>query len=151
MFGHVVVVDREVWRLWALREMQPMAMLGLQLEKGPKLLQWWAFATAFVAPGVQPLRRQTQAMDEGAEHGIGIQAAAVFAADRAVMARQGLAHMVQQALAQKTKQGGRLHRRGPAGEGVVGTGVEIALLCDQHVVGSGQAADAPVGLGACRA
>lgn len=31
------------------------------------------------------------------------------------------------------------------GEGVVGAGVEIALLCDQHVMGSGQAADAVVG------
>ena len=62
---------------------------------------------------MQALGLHTDAMHQGTEHRIGIEAAAVLAADCAVVPPQGLVHVVQQPLPQELMQRLWLHGRCP--------------------------------------
>jgi hypothetical protein len=111
-----------------------MALLRLQAVKRPELLQGRSFPAAFLAPGVQPLRSNSYAMHQGTEHRIGIEAAAVLAADRAVVPPQGLLHVVQQSLPQELMQRLWLHGHCPPSERVIGAGVHGAVAANQNLV-----------------
>ena len=90
-----------------------MALLKQQAVKRPELLQGSSFAAAFLAPGVQALGLHTHAMHQGPKHRIGIEAAAVLAADRAVVSVHRLLYMIHQSLPQELMQRLWLHGRCP--------------------------------------
>ena len=63
-----------------------MALFRVQAVERSELLQRGAFSSTFIAPGVQACRLNMSSMHQGPKHGIGIKTAAVFTADRPVMA-----------------------------------------------------------------